>query len=73
MFKAAATLEDSSINIKEDAECVAGSISICVDNSVLTIHVRKFSNQKPWMNSHVRHMPDLMHSDWVTSTKQSTE
>ncbi|MCI4377016.1 hypothetical protein PGIGA_G00198560 [Pangasianodon gigas] len=54
--ESAATLEDSSVCIQDYAEYVTGYISTCVDNIVPTIQVRKFPNQKPWINSQVRHM-----------------
>ena len=56
VFKAAATLEDSSVSIQDYAEYVTGYISTCVDNIVPTIQVKRFPNQKPWINSQVRHM-----------------
>lgn len=56
VFKAAATLEDSSVSVQDYAEYVTGYISTCVDNIIPTIQVRKFPNQKPWINSQVRHM-----------------
>ena len=56
VFKAAATLEDSSVSIQDYAEYVTGYISTCVDNIVPTLQVTRFPNQKPWINSQVRHM-----------------
>ncbi|KAK2905565.1 hypothetical protein Q8A73_009508 [Channa argus] len=56
VFKAAATLEDSSNSVQDYAEYVTGYISTCVDNIVPTIQISKFPNQKPWINSQVRHM-----------------
>ncbi|KAK2918358.1 hypothetical protein Q8A73_002729 [Channa argus] len=56
VFKAAATLEDSSVSVQDYAEYVTGYISTCVDNIVPTIQIRKFPNQKPWINSQVRQM-----------------
>ncbi|KAK2921577.1 hypothetical protein Q8A73_001062 [Channa argus] len=56
VFKAATTLEDSSISVQDYAEYVTGYISTCVDNIVPTILIRKFPNQKPWINSQVRQM-----------------
>ncbi|XP_037400811.1 uncharacterized protein LOC108414208 [Pygocentrus nattereri] len=56
VFKAAATTEDSSVSIQEYAEHVSGYISTCVDYIVPTTQVKRFPNQKPWINSQVRHM-----------------
>lgn len=56
VFEAAATLEDSSVSVQDYAEYVTGYISTCVDNIVPTIQIRKFPNQKPWINTEVRHM-----------------
>ena len=56
VFKAAATLEDSSVSVQDYAEYVTGYISTCVDNIVPTIRVKKFPNQKPWINTQVRSM-----------------
>ncbi|KAK3537363.1 hypothetical protein QTP70_008821 [Hemibagrus guttatus] len=56
VFKAAATWEDFSVSIQDYAEYVTAYISTCVDNIIPTIQVRKFPNQKPWINSQVRHM-----------------
>ncbi|KAK0151122.1 hypothetical protein N1851_007759 [Merluccius polli] len=44
-------LEDSSVSIQDYAEYVTRYISTCVHNIVPTIQVRKFPNQKPWINS----------------------
>ncbi len=74
VFKAAATLEDSSVSVQDYAEYVTGYISTCVDNIVPTIQVRKFPNQKPWINTQVRHMHcvlDLLHLH--QATRQSTK
>ena len=56
VFKAAAILEDSSVSVQNYAEYVTGYISTCVDNIVSTIQVKKFPNQKPWINCRVRCM-----------------
>lgn len=50
VFKDAATREDSSVSIQDYAKYVTWYISTCVDNIVPTIQVRKFLNQKPWIN-----------------------
>ncbi|KAI3351413.1 hypothetical protein L3Q82_020265, partial [Scortum barcoo] len=54
VFKA--TQEDFSINIELYAEYVTDYISTCTDNIVPTSQIIKYPNQKPWMNSQVRHM-----------------
>ena len=56
VFKATAILEESSVSIQNYAEYVTGYISTCVDNIVPTIQVKKFPNQKPWINSRVQRM-----------------
>ena len=56
MFKAAAILEDSSVSIQVCAEYVTEYISTYVNNTVPTIQVKKFPNQKPWINSQVGHI-----------------
>jgi len=56
VFKVAATQEDFSVNVHDYAEYVTKYISTCVDNIIPTIKVRKFPNQKPWINSQVRYM-----------------
>ncbi|KAI3369115.1 hypothetical protein L3Q82_025439 [Scortum barcoo] len=55
VFKAAATQEDSSLNIELYAEYVTDYITTCTDNIVPTSQIIKYPNQKPWMNSQVRH------------------
>ena len=55
-FKVAATRDDSSVNVHHYADYVTGYISTYVDNIVPTAKERKFPNQKPWINSQVRHM-----------------
>ncbi|CAM4275437.1 unnamed protein product [Leuciscus chuanchicus] len=56
VFKVAATQEDLSVNIQDYTEYVTGYISTCADNIIPTIKVRKFPNQKPWINGQVRNM-----------------
>ncbi|KAI4900722.1 hypothetical protein NFI96_009191 [Prochilodus magdalenae] len=56
VFRAAATLEDSSVSIDDYAEYVTGYIHTCIENIVPIIQVRKFPNQKPWVNSEVLQM-----------------
>ncbi|KAI4901613.1 hypothetical protein NFI96_028146, partial [Prochilodus magdalenae] len=56
VFRAAATLEDSSVSIDDYAEYVTGYIHTCIENIVPIIQVGKFPNQKPWVNSEVLQM-----------------
>lgn len=53
VFRAAAIREDASVSIDDYADYVSGYISTCVENIVPTIQVRKFPNQKPWVNREV--------------------
>lgn len=54
VFKNASTQEDSSVSVQDYAEYVTGYIRTCVNNIVPTIRVRRFPNQKPWINPQVR-------------------
>ncbi|KAK3566076.1 hypothetical protein QTP86_025544 [Hemibagrus guttatus] len=56
VFKAAATWENSSVSLQDYAEYVTGYNSTSVDNIIHIIQVRKFPNQKPWINSQECHM-----------------
>ncbi|KAI4876485.1 hypothetical protein NFI96_000039 [Prochilodus magdalenae] len=56
VFRAAATQEDSSVSIDDYAEYVTGYIHTCIENIVPIIQVRKFPNQKPWVNTEVLQM-----------------
>ena len=54
VFRAAATQGDSSISVEDYAE--TGYISTCVENIIPTTQVRRFPNQKPWVNREVLHL-----------------
>lgn len=50
------TYEDSGTNIVEYAACVIDYISTCIESVVPNIKICEYPNQKPWINTEVRHM-----------------
>jgi hypothetical protein len=45
---------DSSNGIEEYTTSVIGFINKCIDDVVLTVTVRTYTNQKPWITGNIR-------------------